>query len=863
MKQILYLILTLSVILGTPREASLHAENYTFRALDEAKMLYGSSVNTILEDYQGYLWIATTKGLYRYDGYTLMNAAHFEATQLKPSEQAINLQEDAEHHLWITRPAASEYNVLSPQRVAISIEDYMRQLHISTDDIYLMHVDRQGDLWRVTADSVCHYSFADQSRRTYAIPTLLNPSNQRIWVESHVSETCPEGTVYIIDGNKLLTLDCQSGRWLEETMPIKLPTLGSDVSNVMQTMACLDSQGRLWIYSLFSEDILLRTPEGNNDALSPRWRHIKLPTVDNMSHIGIGHRSGNSIRFVTEDPSRGMWIATDHRGLFLYQPERDQFQQFTHDAEDANTITTNNVNSLLIDSHGTLWLGYFKVGISYCHSRLDYIHPHTAPYGDVTAILVDEVGNRWLGTDGNGLWCESSRPDKEQRDLRLVIPDVTVADMQRDGEGHVWVATYDHGLCRVSPDGRHCETYNAESGELPHDGASRLTIDGQGRLWVCSTLGTLYCYNPATHTHQTYTYEDGNLLFGDAICYNPTDNTIILATYWRLWIHDLNTDSGQVFMGARDGEQELHADRITNILVDTQKLLVWMSHDLGITVWDTRADTLYLIRSQQISPLASPTEITSIQAMRFDNQQNVWLSTLSGLSVIQTAPVGDGRWAFHPHAIPAIHNRLSVLTFNPYSAATTLDNNILFGSTDGYCEFECSSMLDLTSQPVETFFSTVMLGDSIITLSASADIRSTDPNEAHNLPLIIGYDHQPLTINFYTGNPLDASDVTFSYRIRGLNSQNSSNDGWEDSQQNSITLHSLSSGKYMLELKTKGMNGEWSKVNMLPIYVTPPWWNSSWMRLIYILLILLFGGLLIWGTLRSKSEDRPQTEKIF
>lgn len=799
------LVLYLSVIFY-----SALADVYSFRTLDNIRSLYGNSINTLIEDNEGYLWIGTAKGLFRYDGYSLYPQNEHTPAQLPSNEYVTNLQEDGNHYLWISRSAASDYAVLDARRRKVSTSDYIQSLGMGTAKQYLMHIDHRGDLWRVTEDSVCHYDIRNGILHGYATPGLSSASNKRITAKAY------KNTLYILDGKWLYSFSEEKGEWKQEELDMVLPLLGNDANGVMLADSYIDKSGGLWIYSLFTEDILYR----DNDH--SQWHHITLPHDDRMGH--------NSIRRVVEDRENGIWIATDHRGLFLYSLTSGQFQHFEYDVFDHTSISSNNINAVLVDSHHTLWLGYFKTGISYCRPSLDLVIQHTGDYGDVTALLAEDNGTRWIGTDGQGLWQEL--PDG--RVLKFSqIPSLTVTDLQQGKEGSIWVATYDHGLFRILPTGM-VKHYTAQSGQLPHDGIGRLAFDGYGRLWVCSPFGAFFCFNPKTETYQVYRSAEDSDLMGSALCYDSYNNRMIMATYYGLWIHNLQIDEGNYMLGARDGQQPLHVFQESNLLVDDHAQLIWMSHDQGVTVWDTQADTLYLISQEQ------GIEHT-IQSLRQDGQHNVWASSVSGLSMIQSTKRSDGVWDFKVRSLLTSED-MEYSAFNAYAGAYTSQGRMLFGRMGGYSEFDSRSILSVASARAVPMFSTITVGDSVI---YEDDL------------LHLGQDDTPLTISFYTGNPLGASDVRYSYRVKGLQEE------WIDTRANSIPLLSLPAGTYDFELRAIGLNGEWSNVISLPMHVSPPWWNSTFMRLTYAIGLIVIGFVLVWTTkVRQRRKGLAERQKL-
>ena len=775
-----------------------------FRAIENNSSLYGIRVNDMLEDKEGYLWIGTNKGVFRYDGYDLLNVGNTLPISLKASNlQVTAVQEDANHHLWISKSVASEYIILSPDRKSVDTDKYLEGLGMNPISPFLISIDQQGDLWRLTRDSVSHYCFDTGILRTYAANAPLDPNNQRTCVRGG------QGLLYIIEGYQLRTFNEHTSTWTEELLPLAIPTMGDMSSSVMLTSAHLDTNGQLWVYSLFSDDILYR------QSLGSAWQHITLPDHHSPSATGLH----NCIRQVSSDRKQGVWITTNHRGLYHYEPATGTFHHYLHNPSDANSILADNVSKVLVDSHGTLWLGYFKAGMSYLTASLDFIHHHSGPYGDVSALLSEQNGTLWIGTDGRGLW----RLEGTLLQRLGTIPDITIADLQRDAEGNIWVATYDRGIYEVEPDGRQIRHFTAAQGHLPHDGASRIAIDANNHIWVCSTLGTLYRFDPQTHSYMSYTYPDGKSICGSAICYDPASRHIFMATYWNLWMHDLSSDTGQIIKGARAGEIPFHSSQINNLWMDSPSRLLWMSHARGITAWDLRSDTLALLSPKDYGHL--PEDILS---MIEDSSHRLWVAGRTGIAIVLPQQDTEGNRTFRVRRLP-IAAPSTVHPYNSHSAASAPWGTMLFGSMDGYTEFLGAALLSQTSEPVKPHVSAIQLGDSIIQLS---DL----PYQTR--PLRLSYEHKPLTVRFFSGNLLGLSEVGYSYRVSGLYDQNDLRQGWVETSLPYLTLHSLPSGHYELELRVMGISGEWSPTCRLPITVDYPWWNTTAMRFVYALLFI-------------------------
>lgn len=790
------------------------SEDYTFRTLPQTPQLYGVSVNDMLEDHDGYLWIATSSGFYRYDGYTLRNQHDIMPDDIRADAMSLTVQEDGNSHLWVSMAANSEYVVLDERRARVSTADYLRELGIETSQQVVIHVAQQGDIWAVVQDSLWRYSCATHQVRSYNTKGLTTSGFLRL-------SLCSDGDLlYIIDGLQLRTFDESQNTWTEERLPLDIPYIDNNVDGVKLACAYLDKAGNLWMHSLFSEEVVVRR------RYSHDWQHVDLPH-------GSSHEQ-NFIRGIADAPTGGVWIATNHRGLFLCNPESGKIVHYEYHLNDTHCLLSNNVNAIAVDSHGTLWVGYFKGGFSYCRPAGDDGAFTIHEFGDINAIAVTGGGMRWYGSDGRGLWRE--------RDGQVThvdkFPNVVITDLQCAPDGSLWIGTYNQGLYHLES-GFRLHHYSASNGTLPHDGAQHLAIDGYGNIWVSSTFCPFYRLDVRTGRWQTFRDENGVDLMGNDVCYDPLENCVILASYWGLWIHNLKTDKATRVMGAQHGQLPLHDYQEHLLMADPSHHMIWMAHGQGVTVWDGSQDTLYLLSAED--------GLTSkVLSFCKDPQHNVWVSSASGLAVIQPHQTAERTWRFTVRHVLSASQEMNA-PFNLKAAAVTPDGRMLFGMLDAYYDIDSRSILSHQDESVRPSFSTILVGDSVV----YAERQPTG-----QLLLQLEYNPLPTTFSFYTGNPLNAQSVHYSYRILGLQ------EAWVETTANSISLLTLPSGSYEFELKAMGPNAEWSEVTTLYIEVCQPWWNATWVRLVTSLLVLLVGILSVVWRLGKDNEQYIQQQEV-
>lgn len=799
-----------------------------FHTINDPSSLYGSRINDLLEDYDGYLWICTNHGFYRYDGQQMINVAKLLPDQTMDLHTTA-IQEDANRHLWIARSYSSNYIVLDNQRKAEDAKQYLGSLGIVCPPLFQIHTDKQGDLWMITQDSLFHYSFGDRTLRSFA-HTYSFELEQR-----PISVCGSQGILYIIEGTSLYTFVEQIASWTEEDLPWGPTTFGK-TRHLVNAKGFLDAEDGLWITSFFSEDIIYR-PRGEKE-----WQEIVLPSDHEMKRSNNG-RYYNSIRHLAEDKNGNIWVATDHRGLFCYTRATKTWKQFVHDAEDENSIASNNVPKILVDRHGTLWVGYYKVGMSYCYSNLDIVRRQIVPDGDVASLLSDHDGVRWIGTDGHGLW----RQDPHGRICQVMeIPDIVIADLQLGRDGHIWVAAYDQGLYEIDPHHGLTTHYTASKGQLPHDRASRIAIDGEGCVWVCSAIGTLYQFNPRTGKAQIYLDETGTDICGEAIGYDPHGDRILIGSYNDVWVHENRGDLLKSLSNLGNGRLRLPALPVSNIWTSSHSPLIWMSHKTGLSVWDTQADTLYQLSSMDCSQLPS-----SIQSICEDSSHRLWVTGTMSVAVIQPQRKPNGCLEFGIRNI-LFGKQPSGQLYNLHAIASEPRGTMLLGNTEGFVEVSGQSLLVLASKKDQPKISAIQVGDSIVSLM---------PFPADCTPLVLPYNHQPLVAYFYSGNLLNAMAVNYSYRVRGLYPSADKNEGWNETPYNSQVFHSLPPGEYTIELRVMGPDGVWSQTCSLPIIVEHPWWSSLTMKVMYGFLVILLVVLAVWLTRRMQNKRMAQARE--
>src|SRR6059058_1952780 len=96
------IFLSLLVLLFSIPASSQQARQYSFKHFSVMNGLASNRVNSVIQDKDGYIWMATQNGLQRYDGYSFMTftSRKDDPTSI-PSNFIVYMFLDAAKNLWI------------------------------------------------------------------------------------------------------------------------------------------------------------------------------------------------------------------------------------------------------------------------------------------------------------------------------------------------------------------------------------------------------------------------------------------------------------------------------------------------------------------------------------------------------------------------------------------------------------------------------------------------------------------------------------------------------------------------------------------------------------------------------------------
>ena len=568
--------------------AELTDAPFTVESWGTEEGLPQSSVISVIQTRDGYLWLGTTKGLVRFDGnrFTVFN--EFNTPGLN-SDQIVFLFEDSHTNLWVGTDNAG---------VALIQDGQVRSINLGATghDSRLTSAceDTNGAVWLYTADArLARYQkgqveplqlFQPSTAVIIARRVTVEPAGS-IWISECESRPIG-GTVaalfsfrpdnfhppalpieqnihatrldYILAGPKAglwRLMDGQVEKWsgTARTLgPWPYPWAHSPAAEV--TAACEDEAGNL-IVGTPNDGVYWFAADGNYRHLSKAQGlssdYVLSLCLDREGDLWVGTDGGGLNRVKRKlflppaglkplpaqslawDDHGGLWSAFNANGVACWR---------TNTAQYFGVGREQNAWTVLVDPQQQVWAGTRGEGLFVLQNGLfQQAPPPSALLGpQIFALFEDRAGELWAGT-GNGLGRWNGR-GWTLYTTNHGLPENSVRALAQAAAGDYWIGTENQGLCRLR-DGQFTRLPASANGP-PGNDISTLYMDRAGTLWVGTAGHGLGRLKNGRWTHYSMT----NGLAGNSISYLIEDDA------GNLWI---GSNKGLMRVPQAGGELEL------------------------------------------------------------------------------------------------------------------------------------------------------------------------------------------------------------------------------------------------------------------------------------------------------------------
>jgi ligand-binding sensor domain-containing protein/signal transduction histidine kinase len=741
-----------------------------------------SSVTSIVQTREGYLWLGTFNGLVRFDGMRFKVFNPNTAPGL-PSGRIVQVFEDHERTLWVgaeegllvryahggfeTRAPASEHRMMG----------YVRGVAESEGALWMITSDRQ--LMRFATDQLAVVRTNLNLSGTH-VAGLASDNRHQLWV-------CTDRGISILEQGRfktvfeqdraegldpgMLAASRRGGCWAAVNGRLRRFDEGRCAEDFgafpwsKGDLFCMleDRKGQLWLGTYGSGLYRYST----NGAV------LHLSTRDGLP--------GDLIRSLCEDREGNLWVGTEGSGLARLKPA------IFHAYGRREGLSDDCVLSVCEGQDGELWIGTNGDGINRLHrGTVRHYGPQQGLTNEcVWSIFEDRSHTVWAGTWGGGLF--QLRGERFVPLAGIGDANTVVCALYQDANGCVWAGAQDAGADILQLRDGKPDVFRLQNRQARAD-VRAVTTDPKGNLWLGTQEDGLYRICGSTQTHfgkkEGLNNETIRSLYADA------DGVLWIGTYGG----GLNRfeDGHFTAFTTRDG---LPSDA-----------LCYITEDGSSNLWCGSLGGIFRIKKDELNH-ANTTSPRTLHCLNY--------TTVDGLPTLECSggcqPSGwktrDGRLCFPTVRGLAIVNPEQV-PFNTLPPPVVIEEVAMEGK-DG------SS------------------GKSVFnTTEASKRIGEFAEAAAH---LAIPAGNERLEFRF-TGLSLVAPrKVRFEYRLEGLEKE------WVEAGPRRTANYSyLRPGNYRFLVRACNNDGVWNEAGAaLGLTILPYFWQMWWFRALGVLAVLL------------------------
>ncbi len=836
-------LLTAAVL--PPAAAGAQAPSISFEHITIEDGLSQSTVNCILQDDHGFIWLGTQDGLNRYDGHDFVVDKHRPGVPTSLSNDWIRtLFKDEAGQIWIGTGGGG-LNKWDP-----GSDTFTRYQHdpenprsLSSNRVQVIHRDRSGSFWiGTTASGLNRFDEArgefEHFRHDPTDPSSLSDDRVRAVYEDRV------GNIWIGTLGGLNLFDRKTEKFLRLLHDPAKPVSLSD-NRVLSILE--DRTGALWVGT---ERGLNRLERATLSFV--RFLHSPLDPTS-LSHDGI--------RVLFEDSSGRLWIGTDG-GLNLLRGGGSSgvtFVPYRHHPATASSLTADQVISIYQDRGGVLWLGTHNAGVNkwnpatwaFSHYQRDPSGPSGLSNNSVFAFAEDPGGSIWIGTLGGGL----NRLDRESglftyyrhdpKDAGSLSSD-RIASLLATRDGMLWAGTMARGLNRLDPASGTVTRYRHDPSRpdsLGSDGVMTLYEDRAGVLWV----GT---YGAGLDRLDRPVPGGGAAGLGGSFTHfrsGPSEGASNRVTSFAedhagmLWIgtsgglkrFDRSSGTFAHFLSEPGNPRSLSSDEINVLHVDAAGTL-WVGAQVGglnkLEDFDPASGKAVFKSYSEGDGLANEV----VNGLLSEGDRALWISTNKGLSRFDLA-TEEFKSYYTSHGLQSNE-------FNLRADLKSSTGEMFFGGVNGFNAFFPDRIA--SNQAVPPIVLT-----SFLKFSKPVDL-GRPLQEIQGISL--DYRDYVFSLEFAALDYTAPEKNRYAYTLEGLD------ESWIDlGHHRRVTFTKLDPGSYLLKVRGSNNDGLWNSEGLsLPITIVPPPWRSSWAYSLYAMAMAISIGVSLraWHRKRQRQE---------
>ncbi|MEP7377308.1 MAG: ATP-binding protein [Chitinophagaceae bacterium] len=783
-----------------------------YKAISTAQGLSQGMVFAMLQDQEGFIWVATKNGLNRYDGYSFKVFTNDPYTE----------------------------NSLSSNTVTALFEDSRGRIWAGTDNAGLNVYDKKTTrFYRITYRPNEPASISGNRIRNSIVETndgrILVPVNEAGFsVISLAPDLFEKGTAPVIT---------------RQSLPGNEQVYGIGKDNA----------GTIWISS-YSNKVYQYDPINNKFQLFSNYRFYNNGEVTGDGGLWISHnfllwngnniiplfdtakiRAGNLVLRSVNEP----WIDFHEELIYYHISQWEPGESLRWDEDLPLTKISKVLFPFLIDHSGLLWVGTKGYGLRKYNITKSKFRSH-APGFSVRYIVPS--GKEIILGAYPFEWRKLVNDSLDRNVFDKSFPVKTIDNIVVSKAGDFWIRNDDvdvnTGLFKYNSNTSKLTEFptvqfnNGEGDKQP------MLEDSKGIIFFPALGGTFTRINSVTGNTDTFTININRTkpMLPKSVCtalYEDRKGLFWSGTeegFAKIDFSKLRNDQPTVtwYFNSATDRNSLNYNHVSCFLDDPAEpeKYIWIgTKGGGLNRLDkTTGDFFHLTTKNGL-----PNDV--VYGILADKAGNIWGSTNKGLFCL-LSPKNDAGERYQIRNFGKTDG-LQDDEFNTGAFAKLANGDLAFGGVNGVNVFDPAEVL-VTGYSPPAFITDISVNNDPLIVNDKTGILSQSIEQTKSITL--NWLQDILTLEFSSLDFTAPEQNKYRYQLVGVDK-----DWVESDNRRTATYLHLPAGNYVFKVQGSNSQGVWSgKTAELRIHVLPPWWRTWWAYTCYALLI----GLCIWAYVR-------------
>ncbi|WP_345741530.1 hybrid sensor histidine kinase/response regulator transcription factor [Maribacter aquivivus] len=839
-----------------------------FEHFIDDKGLSQNSIMKILQDKEGFLWMATPNGLYKYDGKSFTIYRHeYNNPNSLINNSVYELELDVSGNILIgTGRGLSRFNKVT--ETFSTFPAILKDKRISA-----IYPEDDGSLWVGTLYSgVYHFESNDE----------IGNMPERYFFQSDVASAVKTnkvhsiakdilGNVWVGTNNSLYKLKKEANNNY-----VQFKVLNEGVNSLF-----LDKNGKLWVGVKGHFLLGIENAENLNAPEELKFKRYSFhPEFNDTTEYG-------GLIAISQADDSNLWLGIHGFGLYWFNPDTGNFRLYAPNQLDSKSLSSANVETILVDCFNVMWVGTEEGGLNKCdlsHKDINFLkknelNKNSLSNPSVNAIITEEENSIWVGTE-NGLNNIKFKDETFEQPIfkhyylndkltksKHPVPQ-PIWSILKDKDNDYWLGSTE-GILHMTVDSNK-EKISLNSTEINDivEVFSSLE-DKKGVLWFGSFIDGLIKWEKKRKPNSK------QFDFSNAVYYLPNSNDP--SSISGKEISCIYEDSkGQLWIGTLQGGLNLmipgkngQPDTFVAYKHDPKDLNS-LSHNSVFSILEGKDGNYWIgtfgggLNKMTISKYPDQKPIfkhyreedglanNAVYGILEGDNGKIWISTDKGIS------------SFDPtKEVFKNLNKKDGLQSNNFRKNAYFKNEngyLFFGGLKGLNVFHPDNLKDNTIPAIPKITAFKIKNEAVKVGQEFNEriILNRSISALENKKIALNYDESVLTFEFAALHYAAPEKNRYSYKLEGFD------DEWHNSKNTSFAHYTnLSPGEYTFKVKASNNDGIWSEIPAtLRFEISPPFWLTTWAYLLYaLLLILILLGIRSYFDLKSKEKTAIRVQQ--